>query len=334
MKCARQSGLFRVKAVVLCRFTLIRDTLLYKSRPVRCSIVLLFGLGTLGFALWTSAAMQDQTNAGGADYRNFEVIAKKNIFNPRRSPAYQPREKQPTVYRKTETFALVGVMSYGKGPMAFFEGSKTEYKQVLKPNDSIGGFKVTAIEPTSVKLASSTNEIEVQVGMQMAREDGGDWKLSVHPESLELAVHDSPMRSASAINAERASTATNENGNNPLGAIGNLFNGFRGGGGFPGGFTGIPTAVTPTTPAPITQPATPGNPSDILTRLARQAALDRGETPPDQQGAPSTNPGTATPQPNVPADPPNPQGQTVPNPGELLPNPDGQPLPSPQTPNH
>src|SRR5437764_14260626 len=128
--------------------------------------LLLIGLWTLGFGLSTSPAAQNTNSAGRNDYSNFEIISKKNIFNPRRSPSYRPGPVTTRPSPRTESFALVGIMSYGKGPMAFFDGSRSEYKKVLKPNDHIGGFKVTAIEGSSVKLASSTNEIEVQVGMQ------------------------------------------------------------------------------------------------------------------------------------------------------------------------
>jgi hypothetical protein len=277
--------------------------------------LLFLGLWTLDFGVWTAFAAQNPTpSSNRTDYSNFEIIPKKNIFNPRRSPAYVPRDR-PTVSRRQESFALVGVMSYGKGPMAFFDGTRSDYKKVLKTNDNIGGFKVTAIEDSAVKLASSTNEIEVQVGMQLAREDAGDWKLSVRPESLDSVVHDAPMRSASAVNAERASATSNQNGNNPFGAIGNFF---ANGGFNPGGFNPAPTAQ----PAPAlttTQPTTPVDPNDMLARMAARAAAERGDSPANPAGEPPSNPAVQpTPgpsgQPRTDQQPPD-QNLGRPNPG-------------------
>lgn len=297
---------------------------------IRCfTLLILLGFWISDFGLWTSSAAQNTNGAPGRpDYSNFEIIPKKNIFNPRRSPAYVPRERTPTVYRKTpESFALVGVMSYGKGPMAFFDGTRSDYKKVLKPNDSIGGFKVTAIDDSSVKLASSTNEIEVQVGMQLAREEGGDWKLSVRPESLDTGLaRDRPMRSAGEVNSERASADSNQNGNNPFGAIGNFFaNGGFPGGGFPAGGFNNPTPTAQPVAAPTTtQPAAPSDPSDILARLAARRAQENGD--PNQPGGEQpSNPGGQS--------PPNPRGQLPPTqqpgaPSDEPPNPRGEPPPN------
>lgn len=253
-----------------------------------------FGFWTLSFEFPTLGATAQGTNSGSdrTDYRNFEVIAKKNIFNPRRSPEYVPAPRQE-VRTRTETLALVGVMSYGKGPMAFFDGSRSDYRKVLKPNENIAGFKITAIEPSSVKLASSTNEMELQLGMQLSREQEGEWKLAVRPESLDTSfVHATPMRTASQVNSDRASES--DQNNNPFGAIGNFFanGGFRGGG-FPGGGFPTPQAAPPqpTVTPSTTQPAAPADPNDILARMAARRAQETGDSTADQRPEASPNQG-------------------------------------------
>lgn len=293
-------------------------------------LLFLLGLST------SFAAQSSNSSPARTDYRNFDIIPKKNIFNPRRSPAYVPSERPQTVRRRTESLALVGVMSYGKGPMAFFEGTRSDYRKVLKPNDSIAGFKVTAIEPSSVKLVANTNEIELQLGMQLAREEDGDWKLSVRPESLDNYARATPMRSASQVNSERASES-DPNANNPLGAIGNFFanGGFRGGGnGFPGA-TQIPQAQPAVTPVPSSTQTAPANESAdaILQRLAARRAQETGEP---QQGQPIEPRSDQRPELS-----PNQPGQLQPN-QQVVPLPDQgaeQPQnslgePAPQPPNH
>jgi hypothetical protein len=301
-------------------------------RSIRSSVLLLFiGLWTLDFGLWTSfAAETTNSGPGRTDYRNFEVIAKKNIFNPHRSPVYVAPERPQRVRSRTESLALVGVMSYGKGPMAFFEGSRSDYYKVLKTNDSIAGFKVTSIDSSSVRLASNTNEIEMPLGMQLAREDQGEWKLSARPESLETYTRATPLRSASQVNADRQSEA-DQNANPFANAIGNFF-GNRGGNGFPfpggGNFTGFPTQTAPVDSQ--NQPAVtaaPANAGDILARLAARRAQETGEQPQQDQPAGRTT-DQGGPSPQSPPNQPGPQQQPPP---QQVPDPNGQ-LPGQQQP--
>jgi hypothetical protein len=295
---------------------------------IRSSLLLLFfGLWALDFGLWNSFAA-DTTNSGSGrtDYRNFDVIAKKNIFNPHRSPVYVAPERPQRVRSRTESLALVGVMSYGKGPMAFFEGSRSDYRRVLKTNDSIAGFKVTSIDSSSVKLASNTNEIEMPLGMQLAREEEGEWKLSARPESLETYARATPLRSASQVNADRQSEA-DQNANPFANAIGNFFGNRGNGFPFPGGgnFTGFPTQTAPAdTQNQPTVTAVPASAGDILARLAARRAQETGEQPQQDQpagpttdqGGPSTNPrGGRSPQ-NQPTPVPDPNGQLPLQPGQ------------------
>jgi hypothetical protein len=293
---------------------------------------------------WTAFGAQTNDNTPGrTDYRNFEIIPKRNIFSPRRSPgnvAPEPRQKNRP---RTDTLALVGVMSYGKGPMAFFDGSRSDYRKVLKPNESIAGFKVTAIDASSVKLAASTNEIELQLGMQLAREEEGEWKLSMRPESLEKTyASGTPMRSAAQVNADRQSEA-DQNADPFANAFGNFLgnrgNGFpfQGGG---NGFTGVPNQTTPAAQDTQTQPAVtaPANAGDILARLAARRAQETGDPQqqdpatgpaPDQGGPP--NPRGRSPSPQNQAVPPVTDGQPPINqPGQQQqPQPNQQPLRQP-----
>jgi hypothetical protein len=295
--------------------------------------ITLLAAGLLFVAPGSWSAFGAQTNddtPGRTDYRNFEIIPKRNIFNPRRSPAYVPSKEPQIIRRKTESLALVGVMSYGKGPMAFFDGSRSDYRKVLKPNESIAGFKVTAIDASSVKLAASTNEIELQLGMQLAREEEGEWKLSMRPESLETTyARGTPIRSAAQVNADRQSEA-DQNADPFANAIGNfLGNGGPGGNGFPfpGGGNQFPQNQPVVAPIPNSQPqAAPANAGDVLARMARQAAIERGESPDQNTGATSGQGGpTTNPRGRSPLSPQNqPAPQQVPDPNGQLPLQPGQ----------
>jgi hypothetical protein len=136
-----------------------------------------------------SAVAEDDTNAPAImDLKYFQIISERNIFNPNRSG----RRPTPAYVRppRTDSFTLVGTMSYAKGSFAFFEGSSSEFRKTLKPAESIGGYKIANIEENSVTLLAASNQtITLPVGDQMKRPEGGRWVMAGHTD---LAAYDSP----------------------------------------------------------------------------------------------------------------------------------------------
>lgn len=113
------------------------------------------------------------------EFSAFKIVPDRNIFDPNRIP-HRPNNqpKAPVV----ESFALVGIMSYEKGTFAFFDGSSRDYTKAAKLNDIIAGYKITKIDPNAVNLLAGTNRVELQVGMQLRREEGGGWLPSTRSE--------------------------------------------------------------------------------------------------------------------------------------------------------
>jgi hypothetical protein len=198
------------------------------------------------------------TNTGASqDYSSFNIIAQRNIFNPRRyptRPGYVPRER-PAASRQAENFALLGTMVYEKGPVAFFDGSNSSYRKAIAPAETIAGFSVQEIQPDYVKLASGSNQIELHVGMELRRDGEGQWRMGQAAEpsgGYERTV-------------ARASTASTEpqtppqEGDTPVPAVD------------PDTGLPIPTDTPPETVAPAPEPAPPpGGATDILTRLRQR----------------------------------------------------------------
>jgi hypothetical protein len=149
------------------------------------------------------------SNRGPAklDYAAFKIIVDRNIFDPNRHPARQ----RPTVKPKeVEYFALKGTMTYEKGTFAFFDGSGSEYQKALKTSDIIAGYKVTDIKANAVKLATGTNELELGMGMQIRREDGGPW---LPPSDLAGSADSYSYSSSSSSSSGAASTGAASTGN-------------------------------------------------------------------------------------------------------------------------
>ncbi len=132
-----------------------------------------------------AVALREVRPVSSLDLRSFRMIWERNIFNPNRSPRFRegpPRESGTPV--RTESFVLVGTMSYEKGSFAFFESGSSQYQKVLETSNTIAGYKIAGITPTHVKLESTNGQpIELRVGMEMKRRGEGDWTASERAES-------------------------------------------------------------------------------------------------------------------------------------------------------
>ena len=232
-------------------------------------VVLLMGSSS-GFA-----AQQTNNSFVRPDYSAFRIVVDRNIFNSKRSRDYVAPDRidRPRATPKSESLALVGTMNQGAGPMAFFEGSKSDYRKVLKHQENIAGFKIAEIQPSFVKLASSTNEIELRLGMQLVREEEGPWHVTARPESLEApAVSTTSSRSYSRSSSNNRSSDTSSgrsSDNQPsFPDFGNLPfnpNAFFPGGPQPGDQQSPPAVNT----APAAN-GSAGSSEDVLTILRRR----------------------------------------------------------------
>jgi len=137
------------------------------------SLILILLLSTV-----LDGAAQGANTVNPRDYASFKIVTERNIFNPNRSVqgADTPRTEQRVV--KTESFALVGTMSYEKGKFAFFDGSSSDFRKVLSPSSSIAGYVIKDVGENGVKLERDGKFIELAVGQELRREGEGEWKVA------------------------------------------------------------------------------------------------------------------------------------------------------------
>ena len=132
----------------------------------------------------TATARQPASAPTRVDYSTFKIVTERNIFNAGRSgraPMNSRETRRPT---RVESVGLVGTLENEKGPVAFFDGSSSEYRKALKQDAVIAGWKLTAVSLQGVKLTLGTNSLELKVGMSLRREDEGEWKLASTGESI------------------------------------------------------------------------------------------------------------------------------------------------------
>jgi hypothetical protein len=125
------------------------------------------------------AAVPSTNSTLSGDFSSFKVIAEKNIFNQSRyartSSRSEPREVRRTA--PSDSLQLTGVLSYEKGDLAFFEGTRSEYQRVARLGDKLAGFSITLIGPSGVVLSTTTNKVTLPVGKQLRRHDD-EWEVA------------------------------------------------------------------------------------------------------------------------------------------------------------
>ena len=130
-------------------------------------------------------AVVSPRGAAGFDFKSFSIVAERNIFNPNRSargePARPPRSESEKRVR-TDFLSLLGTLSYEKGRFAFFEGSSSDFKKVVQPDERIAGFKVASVAPNCVRLEGANGEkFDLCVGMRMSRREEEAWRVVEAP---------------------------------------------------------------------------------------------------------------------------------------------------------
>jgi hypothetical protein len=116
--------------------------------------------------LWLPAVAPAQS----VEFADFRIISQRNIFNLNRVPPRGSRAPAPAP-AFVDAFSLVGTMTYDKGLIAFFDGTRPEYQKAIQPTNTIGGYKLVAVLPSSVRLETRGAQFEMKLGMQLRRDE-------------------------------------------------------------------------------------------------------------------------------------------------------------------
>jgi hypothetical protein len=168
----------------------MKSRLLNSDRSMKVNSLLTgprLGLLALSLAFAAPAADAGRTNSAPPklSFSDFSIVSDRNIFNAKRYPR---NTSAPIVRRdnsravRVEYVALLGIISYEKGPFAFFDGSSSSARKSARVSDEISGFKIKAILPNAVQLESGTNHFELPLGKQLRRSDGGPWQVADRTE--------------------------------------------------------------------------------------------------------------------------------------------------------
>ena len=110
------------------------------------------------------------------DFKSYAIVISRNIFSPTKSiPSTRSEVKKAP---QVDIISLVGTMSSDKGQLAFFDGTASAFRSVVKLTNVIAGLTLSVITPEQVTLTSNGQTFLLRVGNQLRREDQGEWKAT------------------------------------------------------------------------------------------------------------------------------------------------------------
>lgn len=184
------------------------------QRPTSAALLLRMLVALAVITVCSHSGFAQSTNAPARlTYDSFRTVSDRNIFNPNRYARGSGRTTQrtsSTPASRVESFSLVGIMAYEKGWFAFFDGTKSDYKLALQADGKIGDYKVADVTSDHVTIAEGTNNITLKVGMQMRREDEGDWFLSESGESVRKRIVSTRTRTRGGTRGEGSTEGGSE----------------------------------------------------------------------------------------------------------------------------
>ena|SRR5215210_7287626 len=104
-------------------------------------------------------------------YDSFKLVRTRNIFDPSRQPirteSGPPRPPQPAAATPNQ-LSLNGTMVTADKSLAFFGGSRNDYRKVAPAGETIAGFKIKSVQPSQVELEREGKVITLPVGQMIS----------------------------------------------------------------------------------------------------------------------------------------------------------------------
>jgi hypothetical protein len=151
-----------------------------------------------------TASAQETNSDDGLDFKSFDIIARKNIFDQSRTGVRGrggPVRPQPRIERIT----LMGINGdHGLGE-AYFAGAGTS-DRFVKVGDHVAGFEVSRMTPDCVRLTNSSNTFVLDLvdRRSLRRVDDGPWEGSPDQSDPVVISTNSAAETASAPAAAAA----------------------------------------------------------------------------------------------------------------------------------
>jgi hypothetical protein len=134
-----------------------------------------------------AAQIADTTPAIAPDsFEAFESIVERNIFNPNRTSRAR-KSGDDTPPPRVDTVTLVGTIDNELGRRAIFESPDAAYRKAMYEGEIIGGLTLTRIGSRTVQFTQGERPVNLRVGDQLRRAEGGNWRVAPRDIQAELA---------------------------------------------------------------------------------------------------------------------------------------------------
>ncbi len=120
----------------------------------------------------TAALLLSGLPAGAAEkvagYDSFKLIRTRNMFDPNRKPVRVDSTARTAARpNRNSSLTLTGTMATEGKALAFFDGTRADYRKVLTVGESIADGKITAIKATQIELERAGKPVVLAVGQQL-----------------------------------------------------------------------------------------------------------------------------------------------------------------------
>ncbi len=148
-----------------------------RTLPARCLLAaLITGLLCLPGGIPKVAAQEDSANAESS-FDAYKIILVRNIFDPKRRAPVPDSERPKPQAPSADRLTLIGVLLSDGRMLAFFDGSRPEFNQVIKLDDSIAGHRIAEIRSDGITLERGGKQTELRVQWGMSKRADEDWTL-------------------------------------------------------------------------------------------------------------------------------------------------------------
>lgn len=95
-------------------------------------------------------------------YESFPLLRSRNIFDPNRTPRAAPTG--PVTRTTPDYLRLTGTLISDGRYLAFFSGSREDFRQVVTLEESVGGLTVTGITQDHVEMTHGDQPVKLTIG--------------------------------------------------------------------------------------------------------------------------------------------------------------------------
>jgi hypothetical protein len=130
----------------------------------------------LGFGLGWSALEMVHAAEPEPGYEAFRLVQTRNVFDPdRRVSRPQGAVRETAAPARVDSIALTGTMVEPGRALAFFGGSRPEFRQVVSLDGEIAGYTLVGVTTTHIELEREGERLRLAVGQGLRREGDGAW---------------------------------------------------------------------------------------------------------------------------------------------------------------